>query len=73
MRAKFIANSYEFCPLGVDKAQVLGDTHGLRLKSLELENSLMEALQVVCEVDDRPKTDRNALKGNSVQVGNKFK
>ena len=33
----------------------------------------MDALQVVCEADDRPKTDWKALNGKPVQVGNTFK
>lgn len=60
--------------MGVDKAYVLGDTHGLRFeKGGDSEISLMEVLQVVCKVDDRPKTDRIALSGAPVQVGNTFK
>ena len=47
-----------FLQTGVDKACVLGDTHRLRYeKGGDSEISLMEVLQVVCKVDDRPKTD----------------
>ena len=50
---------------------------GFALKSVEhnsiLDNSLLDARQVVCGADDRPKTDQTASNGYLVQVGNKFK
>ena len=62
--------------MAVDRAQNLNDTHGLRLKKREkrqyLDKSLMEVLQAVCRMDDRPKTDWFVF-NIPVQVGNTFK
>ena len=45
---------------------------GFARNSVDLDNSLMEVLQVVCRMDDRPKTDR-FVNNSPMQVGNKFK
>ena len=45
---------------------------GFARNGVDLDNSLMEVLQVVCRMDDRPKTDR-FVNNSLVQVGNTFK
>ena len=45
---------------------------GFARNGVDLDNSLMEVLQVVCKVDDRPKTDR-FVNNSLMQVGNTFK